>query len=241
MSRFITQLRAETRLVFANGEQLLVTLGIPLLLLIFFSKVDVLPTGGGEAVDYLAPGILALAVMSTAMVSLGIATGFQRSYKVLKRLGTTPLGRGRLLGAKIGAVAVVEVIQLAVLIPTAYALGWSPERPNWATALAAVIVGTIAFAGLGLLLAGTLPGEVNLAAQNGLYLILLLLGGMIISVDKLPGALKALALALPSGALADVLRQALAHAGERPALSWIVLAAWAVITPAVAATTFRWE
>jgi len=150
MSRLVTQLRAEIRLVFANGEQLLVTLGIPLLLLIFFSKVDVLPTGGGAPVDYLAPGILALAVMSTAMVSLGIATGFQRSYKVLKRLGATPLGRGRLLGAKIGAVAAVELVQLAILIPTAYALGWSPTNPNWGLLVLGVVVGTIAFAGLGL-------------------------------------------------------------------------------------------
>lgn len=241
MSRLLTQLRAEIRLVFANGEQLLVTLGIPLLLLIFFSKVDVLPTGGGEPVDYLAPGILALAVMSTAMVSLGIATGFQRSYKVLKRLGATPLGRGRLLGAKIGAVATVELIQLAILIPVAYALGWSPSRPNWALLVLGVVVGTIAFAGLGLLMAGTLRGEINLAAQNGLYLVMLLLGGMVIAVDKLPGTLRAIALALPSGALADVLRDAVSHAGERPGVSWIVLAVWAVLTPAVAARAFRWE
>ena len=128
MKRYLAQLKMEFLLVVRNGEQLLLTLIIPVLLLVFFSLVDVLPTGTDDPVDFLAPGILALAVMSTAMVSLGIGTGFERSYHVLKRLGTTPLGRPRLIAAKISAVAAVELLQFAVLIPVAYAVGWRPGR-----------------------------------------------------------------------------------------------------------------
>ena len=131
MKAYVSQLRTELQLTLRNGEQLLLTLGIPVLLLAFFSLVDVLPTETDDPVDFLAPGILALAVMSTAMVSLGIGTGFERSYHVLKRLGTTPLGRPRLIAAKITSVVAVELIQFAVLIPVAYALGWSPASPNW--------------------------------------------------------------------------------------------------------------
>ncbi|MEP7048455.1 MAG: ABC transporter permease [Ilumatobacteraceae bacterium] len=237
----LVQLRAELRRVAGNGEQLLLTLGIPVLLLVFFSLVDVLPTGTEEPIDFLAPGILALATMSTAMVSLGIGTGFERSYHVLKRLGTTPLGRPRLVAAKIGSVIAVEVVQFAVLIPVAFALGWEPGSPNWLLAVAAVIVGTMAFAGIGLIMAGRLPGEINLAAQNGLYLVLLLLGGMVIPFAKLPGAIRAVAHALPSGALADVLRDALGSAGTQPGRSWIVLGIWALLTPLLAARLFRWD
>src|SRR5580765_2066750 len=107
MKLVAVQLRAELRRVAANGEQVLLTLGIPVLLLVIFSLVDVLPTDTKDPIDFLAPGILALATMSTALVSLGIGTGFERSYHVLKRLGTTPLGRPRLIGAKIGAVVAV--------------------------------------------------------------------------------------------------------------------------------------
>ena len=131
MKRFTAQLRTEVMLTLRNGEQLLLTLGIPVMLLVFFSLVDVLPTGTDDPVDFLAPGILALAVMSTAMVSLGIGTGFERSYHVLKRLATTPLGRPRLIAAKIASVAVVELVQFAIIVPVAYALGWSPTAPNW--------------------------------------------------------------------------------------------------------------
>jgi ABC-2 type transport system permease protein len=200
-----------------------------------------LPTGTKDPIDFLAPGVLALAVMSAAMVSLGIGTGFERSYKVLKRLGTTPLGRGRLIMAKILSVVMVELVQFAVLIPIAYALGWRPASPQWLSALAGVVVGTMAFAGIGLCLAGRLRGEINLAAQNGLYLVLLLLGGMVIPFSKLPGGLSSVAQALPSGALSEVLRDSLTQSDSTSTTAWLLLAGWAVLAPAAATRLFRWE
>jgi ABC-2 type transport system permease protein len=235
----VAQTRAEVTMTLRRGESLLLALGIPVLLLVFFSLVDVLPTGTKDPVDFLAPGILALAVMSTAMVGLGIATGFERQYLVLKRLGSTPLGRPRLLAAKTLAILAVEVVQVAVLVPVAFALGWRPDG-NLGVALAAVLVATVAFAGLGLLMAGTLRAEVTLAAANGLYLVLLLLGGMIVPLSKLPGVLRAGARALPAAALSDALHAALAS-NAVPGRAWVVLVIWAVAAPTAAAILFRWE
>ena len=240
MNKLLAQTRVELTLTARRGESLLLTLGIPVLLLVFFSLVDVLPTGTDKGIDFLAPGILALAVMSTAMVGLGIATGFERSYGVLKRLGATPLGRPRLVVAKVASVLAVELGQFAVLIPVAFALGWHAGS-GWPAALGAVLLGTAAFAGVGLLMAGRLRGEVNLAAANGLYLVLLLVGGMVIPLAKLPGGLRGVARALPSGALSDALHGSLTKAASVPGRAWIVLAMWAVTAPAAAAATFRWE
>jgi ABC-2 type transport system permease protein len=237
---FLAHTRAELRLTLRQGESLLLTLGIPVLLLVFFSIVDVLPTGTDDPVDFLAPGILALAVMSTAMVNLAIATGFQRQYRVLKRLGTTPLGRPRLLAAKTTSIIAVELVQIAVLVPVALALGWDPGGSPVAVALA-VLLATTAFAGLGLLLAGTLRAEVTLAAANGLYLVLLLLGGMIIPLGELPDAVRVVAEALPASALSDALHDGLAAGGAVPARAWAVLAAWAAAAPTAAAIWFRFE
>ncbi len=238
--RLWAQARAEVAMTLGRGESLLVALGIPVLLLVFFSLVDVLPTGTAEPVEFLAPGILALAVMSTAMVSLGIATGFERQYLVLKRLGTTPLRRGELLAAKTLSVLAVELVQVAVLVPVALALGWQAEG-SLGLALGAVALATVGFAGLGMLMAGTLKAEVTLAAANGLYLVLLLLGGMVVPITRLPGALRAAARALPAGALSDALHGALAASPSVPGRSWAVLALWAVAAPVAAALTFRWE
>lgn len=239
MKVFLAQLTTEVRLTLRRGESLLLVLGLPLFFLAFFAGVDVLPTGPGRAIDFLTPGILALAVMSTAMVSLSIATGFERSYGVLKRLGATPLGRPRLVAAKTAGVVVVELVQLAVLVPVAFVLGWEPDAV-WPAAVAGVVLGTAAFAGIGLVLAGRLRAELNLAASNGLYLVLLLVSGMMFSLDELPAAARAVARVLPSGALAEVLRGALS-ADAIPARAWAVLSAWALAAPVAASRLFRWE
>ena len=239
MSALRAQTAAEVRMTLRRGESLLLALGIPVALLVFFSLVDVLPTGTDDPIDFLAPGVLALAVMSTAMVGLGIATGFERQYGVLKRLGSTPLGRPALLAAKTLAILAVEVLQVAVLVALSLALGWRPSG-SVAAAAAAMLLATVAFAGLGLLMAGRLRGEAVLAAANGLYLVLLLLGGMVIPLAELPGALRAASRALPAAALSDVLHAASTATGI-PGRAWLVLAVWAVAAPAAAAATFRWE
>lgn len=230
----------ELRLTLRRGESVLLTFAIPVVLLAFFSVVDVLPTGVEDPVDFLFPGVLALAIMSTALVSVAIATGFERQMGVLKRLGATPLTRGQLLAAKTAAVLVIELLQVVVLVIEGLILGFRFDAPSLVVALAAAIVATIAFAGLGLLMAGTLPALSTLAAANGIYLLLLLLGGMVIPLAELPTALRAISQSLPSGALAEIFHGALGT-GSVPGRAWVVLGAWAVSAPLVAARFFRWE
>ncbi|HUQ40433.1 MAG TPA: ABC transporter permease [Acidimicrobiales bacterium] len=241
MRAFRAQARAEIAMTLRRGESVLLTIAIPVGLLVFFSLVDVLPIDGGREgrVAFLVPGVLALAVMSTAMVSLAIATGFERSYGVLKRLGTTPLGRPALIAAKTAGVVAVEVLQVVVLVAVGAALGWRPDGTA-AAALAAVLLATIGFAGLGLLMAGRLEALVTLAAANAVYLVLLLMGGMVIPLTRLPSVMRSVSRALPSGALSDGLHAAFTGAAV-PGRVWLVLVTWAVLAPAAAAVTFRWE
>ncbi|MCL5446517.1 MAG: ABC transporter permease [Actinobacteria bacterium] len=223
-----------------RGESLLLTLGIPVVLLVFFAEVHVLPASTRKPVNFLAPGILALAVMSTSMVSLGIATGFERSYKVLKRLGTTPLGRPALLAGKMAAVVLIEIIQAIVLVAVALAIGWRPGG-NGLEAIGVIALGTVAFSGLGLLLAGTLKAEVNLALVNGLYLVLLLAGNMIIPLSRFPAWMATLAKALPAAALSEGLFHSLNGGTAIPAWAWLVLVAWAIAAPVAAGIAWKWE
>jgi ABC-2 type transport system permease protein len=230
----LAQTAMELRLTLRRGESLLLTLAIPLGLLAFFGTVDVVDA----SVDFLVPGILALAVMSTAMTGLAIATGFERQYGVLKRLGASPLPRSGLLLAKTLSVLAVEALQVVLIVALGLLLGWRPG--GWALVPVFVVLGTAAFAGLGLLMAGSLRAEATLAAANGLYLVLLLVSGMVVPLSSLPGPLAAVARLLPSGALAEGLRHALAGSGGvlRPAA---VLLAWAVLSLGLSTRTFRWE
>jgi ABC-2 type transport system permease protein len=234
----LAHLRLEVALLARNGESLLLTLGIPVLLLVFFANVEVLPIDG-EPIDFLAPGVLSLAVLSTALVNLAIGTAFERDYGVLKRLGATPLGRPRLLAAKTLAILLVEVVQVAVLWAVARALGWNPSpEPAF---VVAVVLGTAAFAGLGLSLAGSLRPMAALAAANGLYLVLLLLSGMVIPLEELPDPVQTVAQLLPSGALTEAVRGTLTADASVPSRAWVVLVAWAIAGPVLATRLFRWE
>lgn len=239
--RLAAQTAMELRLTLRNGESLLVTFGIPLVLLVFFSLVDVLPADG-DPVAFLVPGVLALSVMSTAMVALGIATAFERNYLVLKRLGASPLRRSELVGAKVLAVVAVEAVQVAAVLAVALLLGWDPPPAGrlW-LAPVAMVLGTGAFAGLGLAAAGRIRAVGALALLNAAYVGLILVSGIAFPLDRLPEPLAAAARALPSTALADLLRAALGGATGTLALDLVVLLAWAVGAVLLAARVFRWE
>jgi ABC-2 type transport system permease protein len=240
------QAALELRTLARNGEQLTLTLIIPVLLLLAFGHenlVSIGPDSGISRIDFIVPGILALAVLSTAFTSLAIGTGFERRYGVLKRLGASPLSRPGLIGAKTLTVLAVEAIQAVIILAVGALLGWSPDASAaaiiWVPLL--LITGTAAFAGLALLMAGTLRAEATLAGANLLYVIMLGLGGVLFPLSKFPAAVRPVLRALPAGALSDGLRSVLAHSGGLPGQDLLVLCLWAVAAIAVAARTFRWE
>lgn len=238
------QAALETRMLLRNGEQLLLTVVIPSLVLVLFSSVDIVDTGAtgvpGNAVDFLAPGVLALAVLSTAFTGQAIATGFERRYGVLKRLAVSPLPRWALMAAKTCAVLVTEILQIVLLTAIAFALGWSPQGNPLAVVLL-LVLGTAAFSGLGLLMAGTLKAEATLAAANLVFLLLLVGGGVIVSLDKFPGAVRGVLELLPISALSGGLRDVLQDGAGMPWRDLAILAVWSVLGLGAAARFFRWE
>ncbi len=238
----LAQTATELRLTARRGENVLVTIIIPAVVLLFFASSGVLPSGAGRPVDFLLPGSLALAVIATSLVNLGIATAYERHYGVLKRLGGSPLTRGELVVAKMLAVLAVEVAQAVLLVAIAVlVLGWTlPDGAAPALLVVALLLGTVAFAGLGLLLAGALRAEATLALANGLFLAALMLGGIVLPVDHLADPLAAVARVLPAAALADTFREALGSGGD--ALAPIaILVAWGLGAVALTVRTFRWE
>ena len=236
----------DLRLTARRGENVLVTIVIPIAVLLFFASTGIIPNAA-RPVDFLVPGAIALAIVASGLVNLGIATAYERSYGVLKRLGGAPVPRWGLVASKVVAILVLEAVQVtALLVVGSLVLGWAPGT-GWSPLLfvAAIVLGTVAFATLGLLLAGTLRAEATLALANGLFLGFLMLGGIVLPIDQLPAALQPIAALLPSTALADLLRVALASglgsAAPAASTSALILAAWAAVTATLAARTFRWE
>ena len=234
------QAMMETRLLLLNGEQLLLTIVIPTLVLVLFSSVRVVDTGAGRRVDYVLPGVLAIAVMSTAFTGQAIATGFERRYGVLKRLAMTPLPRWGFIAAKTASVVLVEVVQVVLLVVIGFLLGWTP-RGSVLDMLVLLALGTAAFSGLGLLMAGALRAEATLAGANLVFLLLLVGGGVVVPLDKFPAPAAAVLGLLPAGALASGLRDVIQHGSALPAGAAAVLLGWSVVGIAAAGATFKWE
>ena len=237
----------EVRMVLRNGEQLLLTVVIPVLVLAVFGTVEVMDLGSRPGQEgrlaFLVPGVLALAVLSTSFTGLAIGTGFERRYGALKRLGASPLPRAGLLAAKGLAVLAIEAVQVVLLVAVALALGWEPPtRPGtWAAVVALVVAGTAAFSAWAMLMAGTLRAEATLAAANLVYLLLLVSGGIAVPLDRFPDAARPALELLPAAALAEGLREVLRDGAALPWGHLAVLLAWAGVGGALAARTFRWE
>jgi ABC-2 type transport system permease protein len=238
------QATAEARSLLRNGEQLMLTLIIPLLLLAAFSLEPLVSIGSGlSRIDFVTPGIMALAVMSTAFTSQAIATGFERRYGVLKRLGATPLSRGGLITAKTCTVVAVELLQAVLIIAVALLIGWRPQASLAAivTVPLLLLLGTAAFSGLALAMAGTLRAEATLAAANLVYVVLLGVGGVVFPLTKFPPGARHFFELLPTGALSTGLRSVLAHGVVFPVGNTVTLLAWAIATIALATRLFKWE
>jgi ABC-2 type transport system permease protein len=236
--RVLAQARFDVTAMLRNGEQLLLTLVLPLLALVGLARTSAVDLGDGRQIDLAAPGVLALAVMSTAFTGQAIATGFDRRAGLLRLLGVTPLGRSGLLAGRVVAVLAVEALQVVVLGGVALGLGWRPRGAGLLPALVTLLLGTAAFVALGLLLAGTLRAEAVLAAANLVWVLLLAGGGVVVPPEKL-GALSGMATALPSGALGEAMRASLAG-GRWPVSEWLVLTAWLAAAALATSRWFKW-
>jgi len=243
MRGVIAQARLETRLLLRSSESLLVTLGIPLGVLVFFSLVPVLPTGERDAVTFLVPGVLALSATATGLVASAIQTAYERKSGALKLLGATPLGRSGFVLAKLASVLAVLLAQTVLVLGLAtFVLGWRPAGGVLGVLVAVplvLLVGAV-MAGLGLALAGTLSAELTTAVTNALFLGLLLLGGVAVDTDLLPDGPAALGALSPLGAGVALLRSVLDGTGVA-AGTVITLLVWGLLGAGVAARRFRWE
>lgn len=235
----LAQTAMELRLTLRNGEQLLLNLIIPVLLTVVLVLEPVVGVTGSRS-GFFVPGVLALAIMSAAFTGQAIATGFERKYGVLKRLGITALPRWVLLLGKTCSVICLELLQILVICLIGLAVGWHPHGDPGSVVVYAIL-GTAAFSGLGLLLAGTLRAEATLAAANVVWFVLLFLGDVVFPLTKFPPVARDILGLLPTSALAHGLRAVLRDGHGLNVHDTVTLLVWAIVGLTLAARYFRWE
>lgn len=228
------QFGLELKLLLRNGEQLLLTMFIPITLLV---GLTLLPLGsfGANRAAVFVPVIMALAVISTAFTGQAIAVAFDRRYGALKRLGATPLPVWGIIAGKSLAVVAVVFLQALILGAIGFALGWRPALAGLALGGALIALGTAAFAALGLLLGGTLRAEIVLAVANLLWFVFAGLGALTVETGMIPASARWLSRLTPSGAFTEALSQAMSVSVDWFGIA--VLAAWGA---AAALAALRW-
>ncbi|MGJ6981117.1 ABC transporter permease [Aestuariimicrobium soli] len=238
--RLLRHARLETMLLARNGEQLLLALVIPAAVLVVGRFV---PARIGIRFDLLVPSVLALALFSTGFTAVAIATGFDRRHGVLERLAATPLGRAGLVLGKAAATALVGLLQALVLVGLALVLGWRPtlSPTGLAWAVPAVALAETAFVAGALAMASLLRAEITLALANLLHLALAAGGALLVPADRY-GPAEPVVRLLPTAALGEGLRQALASAPASGGalLPLVVAAVWAAVAVLVARKVMAW-
>ncbi|MDO5617759.1 MAG: ABC transporter permease [Kocuria sp.] len=243
--RVLSQTRYEALTMLRNGEQLLLLVILPVIALIALVRMDLLDAvlpAGVSRIDYAVAGVLALGVMSNAFSGQGIQTGFDRRYGVLRQLATTPLGRGGLIAGKLGAILMVLAAQCVLILGVALALGWQPHLSSALATVLFLLLGAVAFTGLGLLAAGTMRAEATLAVVNLLWVLLAVAGGTLAPASAFPDWVAPLVALLPSAALADGLRSAMVPGAPGTLIGpALILLLWAVGAWLATARWFRWS
>lgn len=231
----LAQTRMELTLFLRNGEQLLVALVIPVAVLFGLTLVD-FGAVPDPRIDHAITAVLAIALMGTAFTGQAIAVGFDRRYGALKRLGGTPLPPFVIIVGKMLAALVLVLGQSVVLGVIAALLGWRPSVAGLALAGLVLVLGTLAFASMGLLLGGTLKAEIVLALANLLWFLLIGGAGLAIGIAAVSEQVHDLLVVVPSHALTTALGTALD--GGLPLVPALVLVAWTALCGGLAVRHF---
>lgn len=233
------QFGLELKLLLRNGEQLLLTMFIPITLLIGLTLLPLGSFGENRAATFV-PAIMALALISTAFTGQAIAVAFDRRYGALKRLGATALPVWGIIAGKSMAVVTVVLLQAILLGAIGFALGWRPNPIGLLLGAVIIALGTACFCALGLLLGGTLRAEIVLAVANLLWFVFAGLGALVLEAEEsalVPTALRWVARLTPSGALTEALSQAMTLSVDWFGIA--VLAAWGALAAVCALRWFR--
>ncbi len=199
---------------------------------------------GARYIDFLIPGLLGMNLMGSGLWGVGFAVVNARTKKLLKRFAATPMRRSHYLLSFVFSRLIFLVLEVAVVIAFAYFAFGFHVRGSWLDMALLLLLGSMTFAGIGLLVASrprTIEGVSGL--MNLVMMPMWLLSGTFFSSARFPDFLQPFIKALPLTALNDSLRTVMNDGASvtTSGLAVLVLLAWCVVGFAVALKVFRWQ
>ena len=199
---------------------------------------------GSRYIDFLSPGLMGLNTMGGGLWGIGFLLVNFRIGKLLKRFRATPMPRANFLLALLGARLTFLIPDAAVLLLLGVFLFEMPVRGSLALVALIEVVGALAFAGLGLLIASRASTTETVSGLMNLVMLpQWLFSGVFFSPDRFPAALQPVVQALPLTHVNSALRRVILEGAglAEVSTSLVILAVWAVVTFFLALRLFRWS
>jgi ABC-type multidrug transport system permease subunit len=200
-------------------------------------------TPGSRYVDFLVPGLIGMNIMGAGLWGIGFSTVDLRVKHLLKRMVATPMKRSHFLLSLVSSRIVFFIPEMLFLLAAAHLLFGVPIAGSYASILSIAFLGSLTFAGLGLLTASRARRIESISGLMNLVMIPMWLGsGIFFSSERFPAFLQPFIQALPLTQLINALR-AVILTGESLASQstpLAILGAWSIVSYALALKFFRW-
>jgi ABC-type multidrug transport system permease subunit len=199
---------------------------------------------GTRYIDFLLPGLVGMNLLGSGMMGVGFLIVDLRVRKVMKRLLATPMNRSDFLVSMLTSRLALLVPEVGIIgIGLGYAFG-VPCRGSWLAAVLVVVLGALAFSGLGILVACRTE---KLETVSGLINVIMLpswlLSGTFFSAKRFPEVMQPFIQALPLTQINDALREIALEGAGLFDVGWrlMILATWALVTFTLGLRWFRWQ
>jgi ABC-2 type transport system permease protein len=207
-------------------------------------EVKHLQQAGSRYIDFLLPGMIGMGLMGGGLWGVGFVVVDMRMRKLLKRFLATPMRKADFLLGVMCSRLLFTLGDVAVLLLFGYFVFDVRTQGSYFDLAGAVLLGSAAFAGIGLLVASraetleTVSGLMNLV-----MLPMWILSGVFFSSERFPEEVQPLINLLPLTALNQLLRGIILEGRSLLAL-WpqaALLGVYAVATFSVGLRVFRWR
>jgi ABC-2 type transport system permease protein len=199
---------------------------------------------GSRYIDFVLPGLLGMNLMGSGIWGIGFAIVDQRGKKLLKRFMATPMSRAEYLASFMFSRLFWLVLEVVTLLGFGALVFGVPLRGSWPALSLICLLSSLAFAGMGLLVASrarTTEGVSGL--MNLVMLPMWIFSGVFFSSSNFPQAVQPVIKLLPLTAVNDALRANMLEGASLTSLSGeiLVIAGWLVLSFLVALKLFRWR
>jgi ABC-2 type transport system permease protein len=194
-------------------------------------------------IDFVLPGILATAILASALMAGAIGLAFERESKLLKLLGTTPLHPLVFFSARAVQQFIVTILQALVLVGLSVLFLGARVQGSYALLALLFTLASLSFILMGFAIAAlSKTHEAATGLANIFYMPMVFASGAFFPIRTMPAWLQPIMRVLPLRFFLDGFRDVTIRGAGLPEIApnLAVLAGWGLVCLLITVRFFRW-